>query len=138
MAKCAYIIVDINIINVLKNKMLMKEINVKRTEVEVVGKKLNVLLGRNKEDQTSEAFITMLTLTKQSSKYGMPQNAPFPAIVMRGDLGALAVYNCVTGKSEIVPEHSYKEPTPLGDSFEYKGAIYQKNPVLNLYTLKKA
>ncbi|MBQ8465219.1 MAG: hypothetical protein IJ545_04335 [Alphaproteobacteria bacterium] len=115
----------------------MKEINVKRMEVYNVSKKLNVLLGRNKEDQASPAFITMLTLCKPSDKHSMPAGAPFPAIVKRGPEGTLAVYNCVTGKSEIVPEHSYKEPTPLGNSFEYKGMIYEKNPVLNLYTRKK-
>ncbi len=116
---------------------MKKKINVKRMEVYSISKKLNVLLGRNKEDQASPAFITMLTLCKPSDKHSMPAGAPFPAVVMRGDNGSLAVYNCVTGKSEIVPEHSYKEPSPIGANFEYKGSVYQRNPKLNLYTLKK-
>ena len=116
----------------------MKKINVKRTEVAVVGKKLNVLLGLPKEDTTHAAFITMLTLTKESAKHHMSAGAPFPAIVKKGDNGQIAVYNCVTAKSEIIPSHGYKEPTPLGSSFEYKGCVYEKNPVLDLYTLKKA
>ena len=116
---------------------MKKDLNVKRTEVEVVGQKLNLLLGLPKEDTTHSAFITMLTLTKVSAKHHMTSGAPFPAIVKKGDNGQMAIFNCVTAKSEVIPSHSYKEPTPLGDSFEYKGAVYQKNPVLNLYTRKK-
>ena len=115
---------------------MRKEINVKRTEVEVVGKKLNVLLGQTK-GTPQNAFITMLTLTKESAKYHMPANAPFPAIVQRAENGNLAVFSCTTAKMEIISAGTYKEPSPLGDSFEYKGAVYQKNPVLNLYTRKK-
>ena len=117
--------------------MHMKKINVKKMEVEVVGKKLNVMLGFSKDDTKHTAFLTMLTLTKKTAKYCMSAGAPFPAVVMRGDNGSLAVYNCITGKSEIVPPHGYKEPTPIGNTFEYKGSLYVRNPKLNLYTLKK-
>lgn len=111
----------------------MKEINVKRLEVAQVEKKLNILIGSK---ETGKAFITILTLTKPSPKYKMCSGAPFPAIVKKTKDG-LAVFNCLTAKTEVIPSHSFKEPTPLGQTFEYGGHIYEKNPVYNLYTLKK-
>ena len=111
------------------------ELNVKRLEINQVEKKLNVLLGLPKE--TSGAFLTILTLTAESAKHKLPAGAPFPAIVKKGADGALAVFSCVNAKQEIIPEHGYREPTPVGKSFEYKGRVYQRNPVLPLYTLKK-
>jgi hypothetical protein len=120
--------------------MLMKKnsLNVKRLEINQVEKKLNTLLGLPKNDNTSEpAFLTILTLTEISTKHKLPAGAPFPAIVKRGADGVLAVFSCVNAKQEIIPEHGYREPTPVGKSFEYKGRVYQRNPVLPLYTLKR-
>ena len=113
-------------------------LNVKRLEVNQVEKKLNVLLGLSRNDETSEpAFLTILTLTTESAKHHLPANKPFPAIVKRGENGKLAVFSCTNAKQEIIPEHGYREPTPVGERFEYKGHIYQRNPVLPLYSLKK-
>lgn len=118
--------------------MKKSELNVKRLEINAVERKLNVLLGLPKNDDTTEpAFLTILTLTTESAKHKMPSAAPFPAIVKRSGDGSLAVFNCVNAKQEIIPEHGYREPNPVGQRFEYKGHIYQKNPVLPLYTLKK-
>ena len=118
--------------------MKKNSLNVKRLEINQVEKKLNTLLGLPKHDNTSEpAFLTILTLTAESAKHKFSAGAPFPAIVKRGADGVLAVFNCVNAKQEVIPEHGYREPTPVGQRFEYKGHIYQKNPVLPLYTLKK-
>lgn len=114
-----------------------KKLNVKRLDVTFVETKLNILLGLSKNDTTNTAFLTMLTLTKTSDKYNLPVNAPFPAIVKSANNGNLAVYCCTTGKHEIIPEGSYKEPTPVGKSFEYKGHVYERNPVHYIYSLKK-
>lgn len=114
-----------------------KELNVKRLDVTFVEPKLNVLLGLSKNDTTNTAFLTMLTLTKPSDKHHLPANAPFPAIVKRTQNGDLAVYCCTTAKHEVIPEGSYREPNPVGKTFEYKGHIYEKNPVYPVYSLKK-
>ena len=112
----------------------MKEINVKRLEVSLVEKKLNNLIGCS---ETGSAFVTILTLTKPSPKYRMPAGAPMVAVVKKTPDGNLAVFNSLTAKSEIIPSHSFKEPTPVGNTFEFGGHVYQKNPVHDLYTLKK-
>ena len=113
-------------------------LNVKRLEVNQVEKKLNVLLGLSRNDETSEpAFLCLLTLTKSSPKYGLPAGVKFPAIVKRAEDGSLAVFCCTNAKQEIIPAHGYREPTPVGQSFEYKRHVYQRNPVLPLYSLKK-
>ena len=113
-------------------------LNVKRLEINQVEGKLNVLLGLQKRDESSEpAFLTILTLTTESAKHHLPANKPFPAIVKRAEDGSLAVFSCSNAKQEIIPAHGYREPTPVGERFEYKGHIYQRSPVLPLYTLKK-
>ncbi len=114
--------------------MSKRNINVKRIDVTAVNVKLNNMQGVNK---SASAFLTILTLTKVSPKYKMAANAPFPAIVKPTLDGGLAIFNCVTAKQEIIPSDSYREPTPIGKSFEYKGHIYEKNPVLPVYSLKK-
>lgn len=112
----------------------MKTINVKRLEVKVIEKKLNNMAGADKD---TKAFLTILTLNQASPKHGMPANAPFPAVVKKTIDGDLAVFNCTNAKQEIIPCHAYREPTPISGQFEYKGHVYVKNPVHDLYTLKK-
>ncbi len=112
----------------------MKEINIKRLEVAQIENKLNILIGTK---EVGTAFITILTLSKESPKYKMPAGAPFVAVVKKTADGNLAVFNSLTAKSEIIPSHSFKEPTPVGKTFEFGGHVYQRNPKLNLYTLKK-
>lgn len=114
--------------------MSKRNINVKRIDVTFVNVKLNNMQGVNK---SANAFLTILTLTKISPKYKMSANAPFPAIVKPTLDGGLAIFNCVTAKQEVIPTDSYREPTPVGKSFEYKGHIYEKNPVLHVFSLKK-
>ena len=114
--------------------MSKRNINVKRIDVNFVNVKLNNMQGVN---ESASAFLTILTLTKVSPKYKMSANAPFPAIVKPTLDGGLAIFNCVTAKQEIIPSDSYREPTPIGKSFEYKGHVYEKNPVLPVYSLKK-
>lgn len=114
--------------------MSKKNINVKRIDVTAVNVKLDNMQG---VDTNAAAFLTILTLTKVSPKYEMSANAPFPAIVKPTLDGGLAIFNCVTAKQEILPPNSYKEPTPVGKSFEYKGHIYERNPVLPVYSFKK-
>ena len=112
----------------------MKEINIKRLEVAQIERKLNKLAGIT---ETGTAFVTILTLTKPSPKYEMPAGAPIVAVVKKTPDGNLAVFNSLTAKSEIIPACSFKEPTPVGKTFEFGGHLYQRNPKLNLYTLKK-
>ena len=113
-------------------------LNVKRLEINQIEKKLNVLMGLNKNaDTPTGAFLTMLVLSAESPKHKMPAGIPIPAVVKRGEDGSLAVFNCTNAKQEIIPEHGYREPTPIGQQFEYKGHIYRRNPVLPLYTMKK-
>ena len=114
--------------------MSKRNINVKRIDVTAVNVKLNNMQGVIK---SAPAFLTILTLTKVSPKYAMAANAPFPAIVKPTHDGGLAVFNCVTAKQEVIPADSYREPTPVGKSFEYKGHIYEKNPVLPVFSMKK-
>lgn len=112
----------------------MKEINIKRLEVAQIENKLNILIGTK---EIGTAFITILTLNKESPKYKMPAGAPFVAVVKKTPDGNLAVFNSLTAKSEVIPSHSFKEPTPVGKTFEFGGHVYQRNPKFNLYTLKK-
>lgn len=113
-------------------------LNVKRLEIKQIEKRLNILLGLSKYAETEEfAFLTMLTLTKESNKHKLPARAPFPAIVKKAGNGQLAVFCCTNAKQEIIPEGSYREPTPVGNTFEYKGHVYKKNPVYPIYTLSK-
>jgi len=113
-------------------------LNVKRLEINQIEKKLNVMMGLDKmADTATSAFLAMLVLSSKSPKHKMPAGVPFPAIVKRAEDGSLAVFNCTNAKQEIIPEHGYREPTPIGHQFEYKGHIYRRNPVLPLYTLKK-
>jgi len=111
-----------------------KRLNVKRLEVAIAENKLNSIQGIDTE---AHAFLTMLTLTKNSPKYDMSAGAPFPAIVKKMKTGGLAIFNSVTAKHEVLPEGYYKEPTPITGDFEYKGHVYERNPVHYLYTLKK-
>jgi len=114
----------------------MKELNVKRLEVEQIERKLNNILGLD-ESETGSAFLTMLTLTKPSPKHKMPANSPFPAVVKKAKDGRLAVFSSVLAKTEIIPECSFREPTPIGQSFEYAGHVYKRNPAFNLYECRK-
>lgn len=114
---------------------MKKTINVKRLEIRVIEKKLDNMPGTNKQ---AKAFLTMLTLNQPSPKHKMAANAPFPAVVKEAENGRLAVFNCTSAKQEIIPSCSFRQPSPItSGQFEYKGHIYEKNPVHDLYTLKK-
>lgn len=112
-------------------------LNLKRLEVNKIEKKLNILMGVKRNADTEEfAFLAMLTLDKESPKYGLPANSPFPAIVKKTKDGKLAVFCCTNGKMEIIAD-DFQEPTPLGDIFQYRGYVYKKNPFMPVYHLKK-
>lgn len=115
----------------------MKTLIFERLNTVLVNDKLNNLPNAEIDERP---YMTILTLTKPSSKHRMPANAPFPAIVKPAE-GGLAVFNCVTGKTETISEGCYLEPTPVGYSFEYKGCIYERKDTVNglpRYELKKS
>lgn len=98
-----------------------------RLNLLVVNEKLNNLEGVN---QTESPILTMLSLTEESPKYKWSPGVTFPAIVKKSAFG-LAVYNCVTGRKEIIKPTGYKEPSPVGDNFEYKNRRYVKKDTIN-------
>lgn len=115
----------------------MKTLIFERLNTVLVNDKLNNLPNAEIEERP---YMTILTLTKPSPKHRMPANAPFPAIVKPAE-GGLAVFNCVTGKTETISKGGYLEPTPVGSSFEYKGCIYNRKDKCNgmpRYELKKS
>lgn len=115
----------------------MKKLIFERLNAVLVNDKLNNLANTEVNELP---FMTILTLTKPSPKHHMSAHAPFPAIV-KPAAGGLAVFNCVTGKTENISEGSYLEPSPVGNSFEYKGNVYELKDKINgmpRYVLKKS
>lgn len=93
----------------------------------VANEKLNSLEGVNKEEKP---IFTMLSLTIKSQKHNWPIGGSFPAIVKKVT-GGLAVYNCTDGRKEIIPATGYKEPSPAGETFDYKGHRYGIKDTVN-------
>jgi len=111
----------------------------------LIYERLNGMLVNDKLDHMSETVITtekpqmvhlVVKPSKNKEKPGSPKhnwapNVPFPALIKHTTDGGLAVFNCVTGKHEILPAGSYYKPTPIGKSFEYKGHRYCLKDTMN-------
>lgn len=98
-----------------------------RLNLFLVDEKLNSMPG---VDKTAKARIVFLTLSKPSKKYKWAANAPFPAIVKEAAGGLLSVFNCVTGKKELVELVSTRQNEIIGD-FDHKGHCYIVKDTLN-------
>lgn len=101
----------------------------------LVNDKLNNM-ANVKTSEKPQMVQLVIKASKNKERNGSPKhnwspNAPFPALVKPTTDGGLAVYNCVTGKHEVLPTDSFYKPTPLGETFEYKGHKYHLKDTMN-------